>query len=169
MVTRVDIAGNLLDFATVRRTTHLVWVLGATNRPREIRHDPASFQVFLPGDTLVNNRDNSVDDFFATVVFRTVKPGRADNANDVAATRPFAVLVVMVKLYFIPFVNPSMVHDVSIVRHTTSPVFDVTTYVMFADVVTALHDKEIDLLRERLAASTGTSGFPSGVPFAVTA
>ncbi len=86
MVTRVDIAGNLLDFATVRRTTHLVWVLGATNRPREIRHDPASFQVFLPGDTLVNNRDNSVDDFFATVVFRTVKPGRADNANDVAAT-----------------------------------------------------------------------------------
>ena len=82
MVSRVDIAGNFRDFATVRRTTHFVFLLGATNRPFEIRQGPVSFQVFLPGDMLVNNRDNNVDDFLVTIVFTTVNPGRAESDKD---------------------------------------------------------------------------------------
>ena len=169
MVTRVDIAGNLLDFATVRRTTHLVWVLGATNRPREIRHDPASFQVFLPGDTLVNNRDNSVDDFFATSLFLMVNPGRAESDKDVSATCPVEDAVLIAKLYFTPFSNPSTTHEVCAVRHTTLPSPEVTTYVTFAVDTTAPHDNEIALFRESDVAVAGASGFPSGVPVVTTA
>ena len=169
MVTRVDIAGNLLDFATVRRITHLVWVLGATNRPREIRHDPASFHVFLPGDTLVNNRDNSVDDFFATSLFLMVNPGRAESDKDVSATCPVEDAVLIAKLYFTPFSNPSTTHEVCAVRHTTLPSPEVTTYVTFAVDTTAPHDNEIDLFRESDVAVAGASGFPSGVPVVTTA
>ena len=169
MMTRVLIAGYLLVFATLRDKLQLVVLLGTTSRPRTIEHTPASFHVFLPGETLARRRDKSVDDFFATTVFFTVKPGRAESDKDVSATCPVEVLVVILNLYFTPLVNPSTTHEVLIVRHTTSPVAALIRYVTWADVVTAVHDKEIDPLRETLLIDTGTLGFPSGIPIVVTA
>jgi hypothetical protein len=169
MVTRVDIAGYFLVFATLRERRHVVFLFGATSFPRTIEHDPDSFQVFLPVDTLVRRRDKSVRDFFDTSVFTTVKPGRAESDKDVAATCPVEDAVLIAKSYFTPFSNPSTTHEVCAVRHTTLPSPEVTTYVTFAVDTTAPHDNEIDLFRESDVAVAGASGFPSGVPVVTTA
>jgi hypothetical protein len=169
MVTRVDIAGYFLVFATLRERRHVVFLLGATSFPRTIEHDPDSFQVFLPVDTLVRRRDKDVDDFFATSLFLMVKPGRAESDKDVSATCPVSDDVLIAKLYFTPFSNPSTTHEVCAVRHTTLPSPEVTTYVTFAVDTTAPHDNEIDLFRESDVAVAGASGFPSGVPVVATA
>jgi hypothetical protein len=127
MVTRVDIAGYFLVFATLRERRHVIFLFGATSFPRTIEHDPDSFQVFLPVDTLVRRRDKSVDDFFATSLFLMVKPGRAESDKDFAEIRPVTLLVVIVKLYFTPFLRPSTTHEVLVVRHTTPPESLLTT------------------------------------------
>jgi hypothetical protein len=110
-----------------------------------------------------------VDDFFATVDFFTVKPGRALNERGFVATCPVSDDVLIAKLYFTPFSNPSTTHEVCAVRHTTLPSPEVTTYVTFAVDTTAPHDNEIDLFRESDVAVAGASGFPSGVPVVATA
>jgi hypothetical protein len=75
-VTFVDIAGYFDVFATFSVTTHLVALEIATNRPDEMEHGPDSDHVFFPVEIDFTNHVNGVFDFFATTVFRTVKPGR---------------------------------------------------------------------------------------------
>lgn len=76
-MTFVDIAGYFDVFATFSVTTHLVALETATNRPDEMEHGPDSDHVFFPVEIDFTNHVNGVFDFFATTVFRTVKPGRA--------------------------------------------------------------------------------------------
>jgi hypothetical protein len=140
-----------------------------------MKHGPVSFHVFLPFDTLVRRRDKRVDDFFATVDFFTVKPGRALNERGFVATCPVSDDELIAKSYFTPFTNPSTTHEVCAVRHTTVPSPEVTTYVIFAVDTTAPHDNEIDLFREIEVAdagassiSTGVTGGSTGVPVTVT-
>jgi hypothetical protein len=175
MVTRVDIAGYFLVFATLRERRHVVFLFGATSFPRTIAHGPDSFQVFLPVDTLVRRRDKDVDDFFATSLFLMVNPGRAESDKDVSATCPVSDDELIAKSYFTPFTNPFTTQEVSAVRQTTVPLPEVTTYVIFAVDSTAPHDNEIDLFRDIDVAdagassiSTGVTGGSTGVPVTVT-
>jgi hypothetical protein len=165
----VDIAGYLPFFATFKVTTHEAAALGAFSFVPTMKHGPVSFHVFLPFDTLVRRRDKRVDDFFATVDFFTVKPGRALNERGFVATCPVSDDELIAKSYFTPFANPSTTHEVCAVRQTTVPLPEVTTYVIFDVDATALHDNEIDLFKESEVADAGASGGPTGVPVTVTA
>ena len=85
IVTFVDIAGYFDVFAIFRVRTHLADFVGATNRPVLIEHRPLSDHVFLPLEIERTNHVRGVFDFFATVVFNTVNPGRTTSGCDDAA------------------------------------------------------------------------------------
>lgn len=79
MRTLVDIAGYLPFLATFSVTRHVAGAFGATNFAPTMEHGPDSLHVFLPVDSDETSHVSAVFDFLLTVVFLTVKPGRAAN------------------------------------------------------------------------------------------
>ena len=89
IVTFVDIAGYFDVFATFNVRTHFPALVGATNREEEIEHGPDSDQVFLPLEMVFTSPVREVFDFFVTVVFRTLNPGRTTiGCDEVALSTP---------------------------------------------------------------------------------
>jgi hypothetical protein len=70
-------AGYLPFFATFRVTTHEAAALGAFNLVPTMAHGPVSVHVFFPVDNDETSQVSGVFEFFFTIDFLTVKPGRA--------------------------------------------------------------------------------------------
>jgi hypothetical protein len=79
-------AGYLPFFATFKVTTHEAADLGAFSFVPTMEHGPDSLQVFFPVETDDMSQVSGEFEFFFTVDFFTVKPGRAVNCNAVVAT-----------------------------------------------------------------------------------
>jgi len=88
-------AGYLPLFATFSVTTHEAAALGALSFVPTMEQGPDSLQVFFPVDIDDKSHDKGVLEFFLTVDFFTVKPGRAVSCNADVATWPVAVVVLI--------------------------------------------------------------------------
>jgi hypothetical protein len=86
-----------------------------------------------------------------------------------ADTFPLGATATNVNVYATPLVSPIMVHVVVDVVQVAPPGEAVTVYVMPRVVVTAGHDKVMDLLAVVVETVEGEAGGPSGMPVVVTA
>lgn len=87
-------AGCFAVRATLKVTTHVVFLRGATRRPDTMLQVPVSLQVFRPLEIVVTSDPSLVRDRSATSDFFIVKPGRAFTTNLLADTFPVGDLVV---------------------------------------------------------------------------
>ncbi len=160
-MTFVDIAGYFDVLATFSVTLQVVDRDGATKRLPTMEQAPVFVQVFFPVETDRMRLDRDVFDFLATVVFNTVKPGRADTFTD-EGLLPADVCDETENEYSVPFVSPATVQVVAVVVHTVAPEDDDTTYVTVEELVTALHDNVTALLVTFAVNSVGAIGAITG-------
>jgi len=125
-VTLVDIAGYFDVFATFSVNLHVAAFAGATRRDETMEHGPDSDHIFLPLEMVFTNHVTGVFDFFAIVVFNTMKPGRTTTLTDEGLT-PADVCDESEKEYSVPFVNPGTVQEVLEVVQTIAPLELATT------------------------------------------
>lgn len=125
-MTFVDIAGYFDVFAIFNVSTHFPALIGATKREEDMEHGPDSDHIFFPLEIVFTKNDKGVFDFFATVDFKTVKPGRATTFTD-EGLLPADVCDTTEKVYSVPFVRPATVQDVAVVLQTIAPLESVTT------------------------------------------
>jgi hypothetical protein len=157
IVTLVDIAGYFFVFATFNMITHVLFLLGVTNRIPLIEQGPDSDHVPFPVDTLRTKLERRGCDFFVATVLITLNPGRATILGD-AALVPSVVWAATVNKYSLPLTKPPTTHPVAVVVHTVTPKEFVTTYVTGSALLTLLQESLSALLATTNEVSVGVAG-----------